>query len=296
MPRAKKPLALTVTDNADAGAIYSAGNALTELAQHNQEVETMARAVAVQIGYDLPADSTDPDLIQRDIRANMARSVQACMEVGKGLMVLKAVCGHGNFVARLDVLNIETRVAQRFMSSARRFSNAASTPLLKAAGNQTKLFEMLLLDDEELEELQLTGTTGELSLDDVATMSVKELRHAVRDLRQDKEATDRLLGEKDEKLNALKRKPKLSPEEQAEHELAPLFGLVAEGLNYLLRLQAEVFGLAESEVPVLQIAARNAINLIAERLVHTSQEVQVPIDYDSTGPELKAFHDKVLGI
>jgi hypothetical protein len=296
MPRAKTPIALIATDTTDAGATYSAGSALTELAQHNQETLAMARAIATQIGYELPGDSTDPDLIQRDISANMVRSVQACMEVGKGLILLKAVCGHGNFVARLDVLNIETRVAQRFMSCARRFSSSSSTALLRAANSKTKLFEMLLLDDEELEELQLTGTTGELSLDDVATMSVKELRHAVRDLRQDKEATDRLLGEKDEKLNALKRKPKLSPEEQAEHELTPLFGLVAEGLNYLLRLQAEVFGLAESEVPVLQIAARNAINLIAERLVHTSQEVQVPIDYDSTGPELKAFHDKVLGI
>jgi hypothetical protein len=296
MPRAKTPIALIATDTTDAGAISLAGNALTELAQHNQEVETMARAVAVQIGYDLPADSTDPDLIQRDISINMRRSIESILEVGRGLTVLKAVCGAGNFTQRLDVLNFDSGVAQRFMQAARKFSNAATSRVLGAAGNQSKLLEMLVLDDEQIQELELTGQTGELKLDDVATMSVKELRHAVRDLRQDKEATDRLLGEKDEKLNALKRKPKLSPEEQAEHELAPLFGLVAEGLNYLLRLQAEVFGLAESEVPVLQIAARNAINLIAERLVHTSQEVQVPIDYDSTGPELKAFHDKVLGI
>ena len=42
--------------------------------------------------------------IQRDISANMRRSVEACLEVGRGLAVLKAACGHGNFVARLDVL------------------------------------------------------------------------------------------------------------------------------------------------------------------------------------------------
>ena len=39
---------------------------------------------------------------------------------------------------------------------------------------------MIVLDDEQIEELALTGHTGELDLDDVATMSVKELRAAVR--------------------------------------------------------------------------------------------------------------------
>lgn len=149
------------------------------------ENDTRVRAVAMQLGYQLPADCTDPDLIQRDIAANMRRSVEACLEVGRGLRVLKEACGHGAFIARLDVLGIETRVAQKFMASAAKFSNAASTPLLKAAGNQTKLFEMLLLDDEQIQELELTGQTGELSLDDVATMSVKELRAAVRQARQD---------------------------------------------------------------------------------------------------------------
>lgn len=149
------------------------------------EADARVRAVAHQLGYMLPADVTDPDLIQRDIAANMRRSVEACLEVGKGLAVLKVACGHGNFIARLDVLGMEARVAQKFMASATKFANAASTPLLKAIGNQTKLFEMLVLDDEQLEELELTGQTGELSLDDVATMSVKELRKALREARQD---------------------------------------------------------------------------------------------------------------
>ena len=149
--------------------------------QHDSAV----RAVAQQLGYQLPADCTDPDLIQRDIAANMRRSVEACLEVGRGLMVLKTACGHGNFMARLEVLGVETRVAQKFMASATKFSNAASTPLLKAVGSQTKLFEMLVLDDEQIEELELTGQTGELHLDDVATMSVKELRAALRQAKQD---------------------------------------------------------------------------------------------------------------
>lgn len=131
-------------------------------------------------------------VIQRDISANMRRSVEACLEVGRGLTVLRAACDHGSFTARLDVLWIEPRVAQRFMATSRKFSNATTSSLLKAAGTQSKLFEMLVLDDEQLEELELTGQTGELKLDDVASMSQKELRAALRELRKEKTAVEKL--------------------------------------------------------------------------------------------------------
>lgn len=178
-------------------------HALTTLTLADQQQHARVRAVALRVGYQLPADAIDPDLIQRDIAANMRRSVEACLEVGRGLAVLKEACPHGQFMARLDVLGIETRVAQRFMQTAVKFSNASSTPLLKAAGNQTKLFEMLVLDDEQIDELALEGQTGELKLDDVATMSVKELRTKLRELRQKDEATQRLLQDKNAKIDEL---------------------------------------------------------------------------------------------
>lgn len=177
------------------------------------EQQTRVRAVAATLGYMLPADATDPDLIQRDISANMRRSVEACLQVGMGLCVLKAACPHGEFMSRLDVLGIEARVAQRFMQSANKFSNAASTPLLKAIGNQTKLFEMLVLDDEQIEELELTGQTGELKLDDVATMSVKELRAKLREARQEKTAVEKVLETKNKQIDKLQLVHVLPPEE-----------------------------------------------------------------------------------
>lgn len=154
--------------------------AANQLALITRETDTRVRAVAQQLGYHLPADATDPDLIQRDIAANMRRSVEACLQVGIGLEVLRAACEHGQFLARLDVLGIEVTVAKRFRMAARKFSKGATSHLLKAAGSQSKLLEMIILDDEQIEELELTGQTGELTLDDVATMSVKELRAAVR--------------------------------------------------------------------------------------------------------------------
>ncbi|WP_432719878.1 hypothetical protein R0381_003620 [Jeongeupia wiesaeckerbachi] len=169
--------------------------------------DSRVRAVAVQLGYQLPADCIDPDLIQRDIAANMRRSVEACLEVGRGLAVLKAACEHGQFTARLEVLGIEHTVAIRFMQAAMKFSKAATSQLLtKAIGNQSKLFEMLVLDDEQIEELELTGSTGELTLDDVATMSVKELRAKLREARDSLTDKDRVLEARNSKIDELDEK------------------------------------------------------------------------------------------
>ena len=204
-PQQTENTAVVVTD-ADTPALPAMREAANQLAVMHEERQATVRAVAAQLGYQLPADCTDPDLIQRDIAANMRRSVEACLEVGRGLRVLKEACEHGQFLSRIDALGIEVRVAQKFMASAAKFSNAASTPLLKAAGNQTKLFEMLVLDDEQIEELELTGQTGELKLDDIATMSVKELRAALRETRENAEAQSRLLADKNAKIDELAAK------------------------------------------------------------------------------------------
>ncbi len=168
--------------------------------QHDAAV----RAVAQQLGYSLPADCTDPDLIQRDIGVNMRRSVEACLDVGRGLAVLKTACGHGNFMARLEVMGIEPVIARKFVHAAERFSNRKTSFVLAAAGTQSKLFELLVLDDDQNEELELTGQTGELKLDAVADMSVRELRHAVRELKQDAQATAEVMRTKSEVIDKLR--------------------------------------------------------------------------------------------
>lgn len=65
---------------------------------------------------------------------------------------------------------------------------------------------MLVLDDEQIEELELTGQTGELKLDDIATMSVKELRATLRETRENAEAQSRLLADKNAKIDELAAK------------------------------------------------------------------------------------------
>ena len=251
MARTATPKVELVSDVAlDGETLVAQQNQVISL---NAEHDSQVRAVAAQLGYQLPADCTDPDLIQRDIAANMRRSVEACLEVGRGLQVLKVACGHGQFLPRLDVLGLDVNVAGRFMRSAAKFASLGSNAALtKAIGSQSKLFEMLVLDDEEIQELELTGQTGELSLDDVATMSVKELRQALRQSREDKKALQQLAADTNAKIDELATKlakqPRiktLSPDEDAKQlrqevsllafeAEAVLLGKLREGFNTLV--------------------------------------------------------------
>jgi rRNA maturation endonuclease Nob1 len=265
----------------------------TEMHQH----EVMVRAIASQIGYMLPADYIDADLIQRDVAASLRRSVEGCLEVGRGLTVLKATCEHGNFIARLDVLGIERSVAARFMQAARKFSNVASNAsFVKAIGNQTKLFEMLILDDEQIEELALTGQTGELTLDKFATMSVKELRTTLRqkefeeskkvqDLEETIEASRRRVAEKDEELNTLKNRiEKLTNKAGNWHprtfeismENTRVLGLTMQGLDQLDTLRDvilnEDFGDQDRDaaIEMMAVVYYDAIDQLTGRLAEIS--------------------------
>lgn len=215
MAKKPTPAAEVIDVPANEALITQDFSAANQLALATAQQDSAVRAVAMQMGYQLPGDCTDADMIQRDVSINMRRSVEACLEVGKGLSVLKVACGHGNFMARLEVLGIEERVARRFRQAAVKFSKRALTPALtKAIGNQAKLFEMIVLDDDQIEELELTGQTGELALDDVATMSVKELRMAVREAKMEREATDKLLETKNKQIDKLSRHvAKATPDE-----------------------------------------------------------------------------------
>lgn len=254
-------------------------NTQTALTLEARQHEAAVRAVAQSMGYQLPADCTDPDMIQRDISANMRRSVEACLQVGMGLRVLKEACQHGEFVARLEVLGIEHTVAKRFMQAASRFPKGATSHILKAASSQSKLFEMLVLDDEQVEELELTGQTGDLSLDDVATMSVKELRKAIREERLEKAATQDLLDKKNKRIDTLEaERKKLSRAPANEQHKA----LKAEASGVATEARALIFGPLTQAVALLTgqhsdaLFAAALVGELQRELTRLRDEYQLP--------------------
>lgn len=319
MARIAKSKELNPTpDGFNADRVAQAEQATQELVAFNAQLETNVRAVAAQIGYQLPADCTDPDLIQRDISANMRRSVEACLEVGRGLAVLKAACGHGNFMARLDVLGIDKYVASRFMQSATKFSKLPSNATLtKAIGNQTKLFEMLVLDDEQIEELELTGQTGDLHLDEIATMSVKELRAALREAKEeakaDNDALNAVIRKKDEKINSLDKQLHKHQNRAADwHPRATEIAIettrhaaaTLEGMDKLITMRDailnEEFGDADREAAIeaMAVVYYDAVSQVAGRLAEVMADCEeVFIGYkEKARPmlDVEAFQPKAV--
>ena len=191
-------------------------------------------ALAVQLNYN---GSTDPAVLENSAKDAIRRIGAGIFELGAYLLLLKEACEYGKFIPALERLGIEARAAQRYMAVTRRFAaNATSVSHLEGAGIR-KLVELLPLDDEQLEDLTELGQTGELALDDVARMSVKELRAKVRELRKDKDADKKLLDTKNARIDKLEREKHRIQRESPDAALAATkkeaTGVMADALGLL---------------------------------------------------------------
>lgn len=149
-------------------------------------IQENAVALAKELDYD---GALTVESLEEEIKFYQRRSVEAVLEMGKRLLLLKEVAGHGGFIGRLEGLGIADRMAQKLMAATLKFSNTPSTALLTLPNiNQGKLLELLALDDGEIEALNSGDEVRGIKLDDVDCMSVSELRRSLRQTRADKDA------------------------------------------------------------------------------------------------------------
>lgn len=269
--------------------------AIHEVVRAKDVMEADARSIATKLGYALPGGQVDPDLIQRDIAVNMRRSVESVLEIGRGLMVLKASVGHGNFTARLNELDIEDRLAQRFMAAAIKFSNAStSTHVVNAIGTQSKLFELLVLDDDQMDELMTDGQVGDLKLDKIATMTTRELRKTLREVQANYEQRGKMLANKDEAINRIiesRKLPEPTPDNRKTTLIADIASAEANARAWIIgQLQAAMLELLEHDAetgdnhgPVLAgffDSLTHAINTVRERLGLPEPAVAAEEEFD----------------
>ena len=157
--------------------------------------------------------------LEDEIRFYQQRTAEACVEMGKRLLILKEMCPHGEFAQRLEVLGFQPRTAQKFMQAVLKISNANTSTLLSKVGTQSKLLELVTLDDDQLEELSEGGSVGDITLDDIEMMSVRELKKAIKDARSDTAAKDELLNNKNKKIDELDAQLSLRKQPDQKHEL-----------------------------------------------------------------------------
>ena len=187
------PAAAPAMDN---GAIEVLEKSTNELVSLQADQASKAIAVAQQIGYE---GSMSVGAIEDEIRFYQRRTVEAILETGKRLLVLKELTPHGEFTARVELLGFHIKTAQRFMQAAAKTSKSdILSHLSKQAKNGLAFLELVTHDDDVLEGLQ--------EMDAFDRMSASELRKAARELEADLKANSEVRAGKDRKLNEQARK------------------------------------------------------------------------------------------
>lgn len=200
-----------------------------------RETGDNARALAQQLGYQ---GALTVDALEDRIRIGQRRTIEAAMDLGASLLLLREITPHGQFEERVEAFGFSPVFARRLMSATLKFANRNSKSVLAAAGSQTKLLELMVLDEDELTVLEGGGTARGLLLDDIETMSVRELRAALREANAEADATKKVLAEKNAKLDAerakLKRIKAATPD-QVLKEMVSEAGLIKHEIWAALR-------------------------------------------------------------
>ncbi|ECJ2061366.1 DUF3102 domain-containing protein [Salmonella enterica] len=194
---ARKPVSTQVIDAIDGVVPDNLSVELNEITQHRV-------AIMEQFGEGLPYERTR---VIHEAKFYMDQSTKAMLEAGKRLLILKENEPYGDFQAiTRDELNLEPRIAQKMAQAALKFLSPQLEANAKTFSHlgRSKLYELMLEDDEELAELAEGGTVAGLTLDDIDRMSVRELRKALRESKEDLAASRKLNAEKSQEINELK--------------------------------------------------------------------------------------------
>lgn len=215
------------TKNKTAPAIVSDAlpqEVVSRVAEDQNAASEHREAVLAQFADGLPYDRK---FFVEKCRTHMARSADEALAAGRCLIVLKEFSPHGEWLPTLEEIGVDRTLAKRMMQAAVKFSNGALTHhLIEAAKSKTRLFELMVLEDDELAALSEGETVLGITLDDVDRMPVSQLRKTLREARANNEALAEVLddtrAERDRAkhdLAAAKRRIKTMAADEAEKEL-----------------------------------------------------------------------------
>lgn len=142
-------------------------------------------------------------------RQAVVKTLEGMFELGKTLIVLKEHTEHGRFREIVEAeFGIKGSETARLIRATQRFATPQmqkAQPKLIGLG-KSKLLELLVEDDDTLVELANGGDINGNTLDDVDRMTIKELRLALREAREDSKAKDKVMSEKNAKIDELAEK------------------------------------------------------------------------------------------
>ncbi|ENU8997865.1 DUF3102 domain-containing protein [Salmonella enterica] len=239
-----------------------------------------------QFGDGLPYER---DRIVHETRFYMAQSAEAMLEAGKRLVILKENEPHGDFIDIVESqLSLSKRTAQVMMQASLKYLSPKLEPKAPALAllGKTKLFELMTEDDEDLVELADGGTIAGMSLDDIDRMTSRELKAALREARETNAAQQRVLADKNEKIDSLstklEKKSRIQPPKPDEE---------------VKKLRAEVTALAVEAESAIAVRLSSAFETLcaycAENMIDTPRDFMAGLvcQLESTARSLRSTFD-----
>ena len=253
MARQETPMPQSKETPANALVIAQEFNAANQLATLTIEANDAAHAMAVQIGYQ---GAMTVGALEDEIRFYQRRTVEAILETGKRLLVLRELTPRGEFDERLGLLGFSRRTGYRFMQAAAKTAKSANLALLSSQVKSASAFlELVTHDDDVLENLA--------EMDAVEKMSASQLRAALRESHKEKEASAKLMADKNAKIDRLERRIQILPADEV-----------------LADLHKELAGHANEALGMVQGRVRMAFAALAEHHAkHGGDSLQVMAGY-----------------
>ena len=177
-----------------------------DLSQAQDAVQAQVRHSMAVMAQWANGEKYDENVMIERGRYAMRQTLEGMFELGRVLIIIKEHSDHGRFT---DIIvqnfGLHQREAQRLMNATQRFT----TPAMQKAQTKlmdlgkSKLLELLTEEDDELVELAEGGSINGVTLDEVDRMSVRELRTALKDSRDDLEAARKVSASKQETIDDL---------------------------------------------------------------------------------------------
>lgn len=159
----------------DAHPVADTGTASPHAFTETTVPSALQASLAAEFKDRRPAD------IEQECRQFIQQTALTCIELGKRLCFLKSLVAHGEWLSTLERIGIARRPAQSMMRAAICFlSNASGLRIVEAAKSKSKLLELLVLDDEEVEVMALGGEVRGITIDALPGMTVANLRETLK--------------------------------------------------------------------------------------------------------------------
>ena len=260
----------------------------------NTHTQTIV-VLATQLSYD---GDLSVGALEDGIRLYQRRTIEDLFELGKRLLLLKEQTQHGEFISRVELLGFDKSLARKLMVATLKFSKVETSPLLKTVKSQSKLLELIVLDDNDIEIIEDGGSIGDVNLDSIETMSVRELKKALRDAKADIDAKEQVIKTKDQEKNKIleentrlkspvqiKKRAETEQQQLAKKALEEISAACLKMHNDTVRFTNEINSVIDAieEHGLYDIQEQLEANVIAtfQQIAQTSVALGIQIDFEA---------------